>query len=203
MYIFPSWFNEYDFNFCVPTKDGKKIVTEKQYDKILYSVCHSKKFISLNYLDNFIVSNILSYRYLLLINFLKLKQTNQKISWTCKEAEEMLKIKICDYDWKFNNISYEYNKTSEQLLFQPAKTFIEKLSYYKYKLLNTLNIFHTLKLDNNTLCPHCLVHHIGEMECFENKDKIIEYIMKLLDKTNDIKKIVYWTYVIESSDSKT
>ena len=115
----------------------------------------------------------------------------------------MLKIKICDYDWKFNNINYEFDKTSEKLLFQPAKTFIEKLSYYKYKLLNNLNIFHTLNLNTNTLCPNCLLHHIGEMECFENKDKIITYIMKLLDKTNDIKKIVYWTYILESIDSKS
>jgi len=202
MYILPGWFNEYDFNYCPPTKDGKKIVSEKQYDKILYFVCHSKKFISLSYLDNYIVSNVLTYRYLLLINFLKLKQNNQKISWTCKEAYEMLKIKICDYDWKFNNIKYEYNKISEQLLFTPAISFIDKLSYYKYKLLNSLNINYTLNFDNDTLCPNCLVHHVGEIECFENKDKIIEYIMELLDKTNDIKKIVYWTYIIESIDVK-
>jgi hypothetical protein len=130
------------------------------------------------------------------------KYNNQNIDWTSKESKEMLKIRICDYDWNFNNISYEYNKTSEQLLFQPAITFIEKLSYYKYKLLNNLNIFHSLNLRINTLCPNCLVHHIGEIECFENKDKIITYIMKLVDKTKDIKKIVYWTHILESIDVK-
>jgi len=176
-YMLPSWFNEKDLCITNPTKDGKKIITEKQYDKILYKICHSDKFISLSYLDNYIVSNQLSYRYLYLIYFLKNIYGNRNIDYTSEEAKELLKIKICDYDWKFNNIDCQYDKSSKELLLQPARTFIEKLSYYKYKLFNDLNL-----------------RHIREKECSAN-------IMKLVDETNDIKKIIYWTSIIKSIDN--
>lgn len=195
-YILPDWFNYTDLSNSPPTQNGFIILSEKQYEKLLYNICHSKKFVSLAVLDNYIKSEELYNRYFFLYKLLKNKHKYEKYDWNSNEAKEILKIKICDYDWKFYHINFKFDKKSTQLLFRHAITFIEKLKYYKFKLLNNLDICHTFNMNTNTLCSECLIHHIGERKCFDNDNEIIEHILKLVDNTQDINKIIYWNNVI-------
>ena len=47
-------------------------------------------------------------------------------------------------------------------------------------------------MNTNTLCHNCLIHHIGERTCFDNDNEIIDNILKLVDDTQDINKMIYW-----------
>jgi hypothetical protein len=195
-YILPDWFNYTDLSDTPPTQNGFIILSEQQYQKLLYNICHSKRFVSLTVLDKYIKSEELYNRYLLLYKLLKNKNKYETYDWNSNEAKEILKIKICDYDWRFYHINFEYDKKSTQLLFKPAITFIEKLKYHKFKLLNNLNICHSFNMNTNTLCNNCLIHHIGERTCCKNNDEIIEHILKLVDDTQDVNMMIYWVNLI-------
>ena len=116
-YIFPEWFDNIDNEYIhklLPKKNGKIIISSFQYQKLLNNVCNSTKFISLEILDNYTVSDILYKRFICLHKLLVSMSTHKKgMVDNREEIMEILQVRVCDYDWYFvkNNIPYDKEST--------------------------------------------------------------------------------------------
>jgi hypothetical protein len=120
-FILPKWFRHLSILELIsvkPRKNGKLIINKIQYDNLLYNVCHSTKFISLSILDNYIVSDLLYNRFIYLYDVLMELTICSKINININEnIIELLKIRICDYDWNFICSNIDFDKESTDLLF--------------------------------------------------------------------------------------
>ena len=120
---------------------------------------------------------------------------NKIFNWSNIYGTELLKLRICDGNWRFHNIDVDYDINSKELLFSPSTKFHDNFLKICSRLLHDLHNY------NSYYCPKCIVHNIDRgTNCYNDNNELVKYILKDCFSIGGIDLYNKWKPILKSLD---
>ena len=120
---------------------------------------------------------------------------NIVFDWSSIYGIELLKLRICDGNWYFNDINAKYDIYSEELLFKSSTSFHDNFLKICSRLIHDLNDY------KSYYCPTCIIHNIDRgSNCYNDNNDLVKNILKDCFSIGGINLYNKWKPILQSLD---